>query len=399
LKEIKKSIKLECSICSNNKLNQVINLPNLPLTGIFVKEMPEKNSFSIDQGLNFCSECGHAQLMYVLDPSYVYGQTYYHRSTNSPISRSGNDFFLKFLRKVSLGRSFKKILEVGCNDAYLLKKIQDMGEVLVGIDPILENNSSHAGEKIKLVGGFIEDTDFVSELGGTPDLILSVHTFEHIDEPLTSLLELVKHSSEDALFVIEVPGFDSLLNSFRFDQVFHQHIHYYSVASFRRLIEIIGCEYLTHTFNYDFWRGTMLIAFQKNKKAVSHVQDSEYCKLGHETIEAHYKIFQEQLACFMKTLGLSKNKQICGFGGSQMLPTLAYHLGSDLSFLKFILDDDPSREGLMYPSLPVRIEQPTNELDLSTHSVVITALDSARPILKRLVDLKAKDIFLPLCPI
>ena len=99
MKEIKKSIKLECAICRNNNLIQVIKLPNLPLTGVFVKEAPEKNSFSIDQALNFCSECGHVQLMYVLDPSYVYGQTYYHRSTNSPISRSGNDFFLKCVVK------------------------------------------------------------------------------------------------------------------------------------------------------------------------------------------------------------------------------------------------------------------------------------------------------------
>jgi len=396
LKELKNSIKLKCSICCNENLVQAIKLPNLPLTGVFVKDPSEKNSIGIDQGLNVCPECGHAQLKYLVDPDYLYGQSYYHRSANSSISTSGNDFFLNFLRTVSGEKNFRKILEIGCNDAYLLKNIQEMGEALVGIDPIWKNKDTQISEKIKLVGGFIEETDFVSELDGKPDLILSVHTFEHISDPLTSLIKLVKNSSENAMFVIEVPGFDSLLNSFRFDQIFHQHIHYYSLASFQRLIEIVGCEYLSHTFNYNFWRGTMLVAFQKTKKAVDGSINSGFYKPTLKTIASRFGIFQEQLLCFMKTLMTQYKNPICGFGGSQMLPILAYHLNSDLSFLKYILDDDPTREGLMYPSLPVRIKQPTKDLDLSKHSVVITALDSSRPILKRLFDLKARNIFIPL---
>jgi hypothetical protein len=77
-----------------------------------------------------------------------------------------------------------------------------------------------------------------------------------------------------------------------------------------------------------------------------------------------------------------------------MLPVLAYHMHTDFNGLEAVLDDNADRQGLYYPGLTPQIRAP--QADLAGAVAVITALDSARPILARLIALGARDIVLPL---
>ena len=108
-----------------------------------------------------------------------------------------------------------------------------------------------------------------------------------------------------------------------------------------------------------------------------------------------FELFNRQIVNLMNIIQ-SLEGPICGFGAAQMLPTLAYHMQSDLSFLECIWDDNPNRNGLTYPHLPVRIHQPKPNLHLSNSTVMITALDSTRPIISRLNDLNPRYILKPL---
>lgn len=383
-----------CIVCNNAALEEVLDLPAFPLTGIYVDAPSPEKYPNVDQGLNVCPACGHAQLRNTIDPAYLYGYEYSHRSSTSPIASQGNDFFLGFLNRITQGARFQRVLEVGCNDLYLLRKLASRAEFLLGIDPVWAGEDQVLDNKIKVVGKFVEQVDFRSEMGGAPDLIVSVHTMEHIRYPMDVIRRLIDAAAPGALIMIEVPGFDSQLNTCRFDQVFHQHIQYFSVASFRRLIEAVGGRYIAHTFNYDYWGGTLLIAMQKGGNLPVLAQ-SDSPKPTAEVIAQRLGLFRRQLDVLGEVLASQRNP-VYGFGAAQMLPTLAYHMKSDLSFLRCIWDDNPSRNQKTYPHLPVRIRRPDPETTLEDGTVLITALDSTRPILKRLLDLKPRYIIRPL---
>ncbi len=390
---INKKEKSSCSVCFGHRLIQVLDLPKFPLTGIYVKKTCPGKYPSIDQALMLCVDCGHAQLLYVVDPDYVYLKTYSHRSSQSDIARQGNDFYFSFLEKTTKGCFFQRIVEVGCNDLYLLKKTQNKGEKIFGIDPIWHGKPKKLQGKIQVIGKFVEEVNFKEEIGA-PDLILSAHTFEHIDEPRSILQKLISVAAEKALFIVEVPAFDSLLRGCRFDQVFHQHIQYFSVASFKKLISDLGAEYLSHAFNYGYWGGTLLMAFRKSGRIVRKKKKEDSrptVKLVHKRLD----LFQNQMKLFMKLIE-SAERPIYGYGAAQMLPALAYHMKSDLSFLEAILDDNPARNGFVYPDLNVPIRLPHAGLNLESASIVITALDSLRAILKNLIPRKPKQILVPL---
>ena len=216
----------------------------------------------------------------------------------------------------------------------------------------------------------------------------------HINEPKEVMEQLVEMAAPGALIAIEVPSFDTLLELNRFDQVFHQHIHYYSLSSFKYLINSLGCTYLSHAYNYSYWGGTMIVVFEETVSSENFIDSKS---ITNNDIYSSLSRFEEQLSSFNDLINNQKDiNKIYGYGGAQMLPTIAYHLGSDLSWCEAILDDDESRNNKMYPHLPVRIMKPSDDFSLADSSVFIAALDSARPILIRLISLRPKRIMYPL---
>jgi SAM-dependent methyltransferase len=388
-----------CSACGCPSLEQVLELPDLPLTGIFIKAEDRPKFPSIDQALMRCTRCGHGQLRDTVDPVYLYQETYTHRSSLSPISTRGNDFFLGFLNELTQGQRFRSVAEIGCNDLYLLKRLEDRADHLVGFDPIWKGRTDLPAGKTVVKGSYIEEIRPADDIPERPDLVLSVHTLEHVNDPLSSLRPIYEHAREGALFVIEVPGFDTLLNISRFDQVFHQHLNYFSVGSFRRMIEQLGGEYVTHRFNYSYWLGTMLVAFRKPSGSVGRVPAPVNAPTRVE-IDVQFKVFKQQLEGLKGSLARMRGQGVplLGFGAAQMLPILAYHLGTDFSEFEGVLDDNPDKTGLTYPSLQTRILAAANYPTLDKHAVLLTAADSARPILSRVVGLKARYILFPFNP-
>lgn len=384
-----------CSICGNKKLELVISLPDLPFTGIYLskkdKLSKEQKFHGVDQGLNLCQECGHAQLDVIVNPNIVYDETYTHRGSISPIASQGNEFFVQFLKKIAGTRSFNLAIDIGCNDGYLLSLMKDHASELIGIDPIWKDKKTPIRDGIKFFGAFVEEINTFDLVGKRPDLIVSAHTFEHIENPKEQLEKLVKEADEQALFLIEVPSFETLVKNHRFDQIFHQHIQYYSRASFNRLIKELGCELIDYAFNYKMWGGTMLVAFQKTTSSPS----TSFHKYTKTEIEQSYQLFRQSLENLKTSIQNLRGEEVYGFGAAQMFPILAYHLGSDLDFIKCIYDDNQERINHYYPYLNIEIKKP--DLDkLKDQNILITALDSIRPIVRRLDPFAPKKIYIPL---
>ena len=86
---------------------------------------------------------------------------------------------------------------------------------------------------------------------------------------------------------------------------------------------------------------------------------------------------------------LKNRKNIIGYGAGQMVPSFAYHLKSDLSFLDYILDDNKKRDNFRYPYLKPHLKYFDKEL-IKNKKVLITALDGVRGISKKLKKLNIK---------
>jgi hypothetical protein len=384
-----------CAACQSADLQIVAKFPDLPITGRFGSEPMGLKPPGVDQQLNWCGACGHGQLGFHVAPEILYASSYGFRTSNSATARRGTLFFLETLGELVGDRSFTSALDVGCNDLFLLEGLTDRADRRVGVDPIWAGREGETTSGIEVIGATVEDALSQSTLGISPDLIALRHTIEHIDRPADMMRSLVEVSADDAIFLIETPGFDALVRRNRFDHVFHQHVQYFTVDSLIELMADAGAEYVGHRENYHDW-GAIAVAFRKTGSGAAR-RTPKPPAWTLSDIQQKYGSFQQDMKLSARTMeSLADDGPVYGYGAANMLPVIAYHLGTDLSFFDSILDDDPAKDEMHYWNLPLQIHLSSYATDLAEASVVVAAVDNVQPIMRRLLEVRPRHIVYPL---
>ena len=399
MREVSYLQNLECSSCGSRNLDQLFDMPGFPQIGLY-KESPDNSEYPpVDNALNICDDCGHMQLAHNVDPGFLYDESFTHRTTCSCSAASANTEFANYVKKFAGDRKFKRIVEIGCNDAFLLNQLLEIGETATGIDPVWKGREGEfaagleedAAKRINCIGDFVENVDFQTQIGGTPDLIVSSFVFEHIRSPREVLERMFDAVDDDALFIIQVPGTDMLLDNCRFDQLSHQHYQQFNLHSFRKMIDEAGGTFLGHHVHYHVW-GAIMLAFKKGP--VSSIEN-DFRRSTKEMVLERKALFDTHLQSALKAVECAKPRPVYGFGAAQNFPSLAYFMGGDVSFLECILDDNEARQGLYYPGFPVQTRKPTEEMDFTDSAIMITGPDYGRALMRRVAELNPEQIILP----
>lgn len=286
-----------------------------------------------DQAMLQCSSCGHGQL------AVQHPQVCGYASGGTDYSRAGVEWFASHLRG-----EYRCALDFGCNDGHLLRAINARRRIGVDLSmPALE----------------FETHSSLATVDAEPDLIVSRHTLEHLADPLGTLKALVAMAAPDATFAIEVPCLDSLVECLRFDQVYNDHLQYFSARSFLNILRATGldCQYL----NLNRKPHSML--------AVCVRDDAPASDFLLPQIAPAYAAFRTYTLAAGNAF-MRSDKRIA-YGASAVLPVLLHHLGIDPSAFEAVVDD--ARTGTFH-GLPIVQRVPEGA------TVLITAPDSFRAI-------------------
>jgi len=383
----------ECLICTHST-EEVWDLPKLPLTGIYVGDEMDvwgdtTPDYFHDQALLHCKSCGHGQLKNQVDAEFLYHETYSHRTSESTISTRGNQFFFQFIVEELQSRPVTQALEIGCNDLFLLESLGSIARFRAGIDPIWPREVSTLGNGIRLSGDFAESVDYSGLVDEPIDLVVTAHTFEHIMNPRLALDQIAPYLSKKCSFFIEVPSAERMTDQARLDQVFSQHVQYYSVSSLIELMRPYGFSLRSLKYNFSYWGGTQLLHFSNEGcfKEVSHSTDIDY-RQAIQSFESGMNTTRHQLT--------SATSPLYAFGAAQMLPILSYHIGEPFELVTSILDDNPSRQGKRFPYCLTPIVSPSQVINIQDATILITALDSARILMGSAFQLGFRSILLPI---
>jgi cyclopropane-fatty-acyl-phospholipid synthase len=397
-RNIKYKKRTRCVICGKKYGKPAIKLPEFPLTEVYVnKKITEKLGF-VDQEFHLCANCGHGQIANVIDPKILYDNSYKTRTSTSSSAIAAVDVFLEFINDTLKGRKVNTIFEIGCNDLYMLKKLRNKAKQLYGVDPILKGKEySVKDRKIKVIGEMFENIN-LNELGLNMDVVLSSHTLEHIAEPKSMIQDLVDNSSKETTLFFQFPGLESLVSDAHFDQVFHQHLNYFSLRSVLYMLEEVGAELIAYKVNPYHW-GALMIAFKKNKNSSSSHKKfrKEAQNISKDHILSQYGIFKKCMDITAQRLEEYINKTIYGYGAALMLPVLNYYI-YNLSIINCVIDEDPSKKDLYYLNVPKQIKMLKQIKNIDKSVVLVTAINSMqaiRSIINRLVKLNVEKILVP----
>jgi hypothetical protein len=133
----KKSVKRRstCRICDSKALQSVMSFGDTPLANAFLrKEQLSEPEPKFPLELFMCKDCGHLQLLDVVDPEIMF-RNYVYVSSTSP---SFVDHFRRYAEDVVKQFSVKPnslVVEIGSNDGILLKPFKKLGMKVLGVDP------------------------------------------------------------------------------------------------------------------------------------------------------------------------------------------------------------------------------------------------------------------------
>ena len=177
----------KCRICGNSNLENVLDLDEQVLTGIFPKE---KNA-EITKGplrLVKCTGegdiCGLLQLEHSYDLGEMYGENYGYRSgLNTSMVKHLHGKVEKILDQIELCKG-DLVVDIGSNDSTTLQAYPSSGLILVGIDPTGVKFHKHYPSHIELIPDFFSSTLLKEKFPGKKvKVITSFSMFYDLEDP------------------------------------------------------------------------------------------------------------------------------------------------------------------------------------------------------------------------
>ena len=221
--------KFECRCCGSIKLKRVLSLGYQPLANNLLNNKDE-NVKKYPLELNVCENCFNCQLSVTIDKNEMFSNYLYQSST----TKSFRDHFKlaakQYIDKFQLEKD-AYIIDVGSNDGIALKPFLDLGYKNVqGIEPA-KNLADLANKNgINTFHGYLEDKA-LNPIKNGADLLLASNVFAHSDDLKSMAESMKKLIKPEGKIIIEVQHLLRTLEDLTFDNIYHEHVNYWSLTS------------------------------------------------------------------------------------------------------------------------------------------------------------------------
>lgn len=360
----------ECRVCGGSSFEIAVDLGSQPWANDFLP--PEKAGTEPFYPLRVlhCADCQTAQLDTTVRKEILFGNHTYL----SGVTRTLREHFARTARSVDdrfgRNRTGLSVLDIGSNDGTQLDEYQRIGYTVLGVESSTATARIANERGIPTVHAFFNE-DVARGLGRTFDVVNASGVFFHLEE-LHSVTEGIRLAlADDGVFVVQALYVRDIIRNLAFDQIYHEHLLYYTATTLSRLLERHGLE----MFDVEISpiHGGSLIAYvgHRGRRAVSANVTSLLAEERRSGLNelATYRAFATAIAerreSERERLGraAAAGKRIYGFGAPVKGNTLLNYFGIGPEVMPFLVEKNAMRRGLVSPGMhiPVILEEDVTE--------------------------------------
>lgn len=287
---------------------------------------------------------------------------YSYTSSNSNFAKNHWQDFARFIDNL-MQKKNSNIIEIGANDGFLCSVLKNYNHNVLAIDSsklMTELCQQRGISSINMIFSLksVENSNLV---GAKHECIIANNVFNHSNDPLDFLLAVKNLLTKDGYFVFEVPYWLNLVDSLHFDQIYHEHISYFTVFSLKNLLLLAGFEIVDFEI-VDYHGGSLRITSQIKKSAtsVSAKKIEEQISLEKNKglfdkktyIEFEQKIKNKRskfLANMHNLKAINPSIPFVGVGAAAKANTLLTYYGLNSTYLEFITDMSEFKIGKFTP--------------------------------------------------
>ena len=397
---MKNKLRSKCLCCNKNKLNEIINLGLHSFADRFV---PKKKLNIIDPKypliLDMCNNCKFIQSRVVTDPKNRYLEIdYSYTSSNSNYSRNHWVEFADSLEKKTILKN-KKIIEIGSNDGFLSYLLKKKGAEVLGVDAS-EFMVKISKKKINAIQSIFNNNQSkkIKKLFGKADIIIANNVFNHSDKPLDFLKGVYNLLKENSIFIFEQPNFTVGVLSLKFDQIYHEHVSYFTARNIKSILDYSNLKILSLSKNKYHGGSLRTVAAKKNSslkefkidKFINYENKKSIYKL--EFYKKMIKKINYKKKFLLSTLiNLStKGYVIAGVGAGAKSNTFLTFYGLDYKIIKFLTDSSLFKKNKYTPVTRIIIKDDKELIKYKKIACIILSWNISNLVINKIKKLNKK---------
>ena len=354
-----------CRICDSTHLEPVIDLGNQPWCNNFLKKEEIGKEPFYPLRVLFCHDCHTSQLDFTVKKEIMFGDHTYLSGTTKSLSEHFRAIAEEIDSRFYAGQTTKSILDIGSNDGTQLKHFQALGYEVLGVESSKTTARIANEAGVPTLNAFFNQ-ETMKGIGKQFDVFNASGVFFHLEE-LHSVCEAIKAGlKQDGVFVVQFLYMKSIMENLAFDQIYHEHLLYYTLETIEKLLNRHGLS-MFDAYLAPIHGGSIIgyIGHTDNRKPTDHLlamREDERAS-GCNTIEA-YREFDLRIKRMKQEnldyLNAAKaaGKRVYGFGAPVKGNTMLNYFGVGPELIECLVEKNELRRGLYSPGMhiPLLIE-------------------------------------------
>ncbi len=383
--------KCTCRACGGSELKDVLSLGLSPLANNLANFKDDiTGAFPLE--LKYCPACHNVQLSFVVPPELMFDTYLYQSSTAASFRKHFEDAAKKYVQEFSLGKS-SLVFDLGSNDGIALRPLKEMGVNIIGVEPA-KNIADIANDSgITTINKYFdyETAREILNTYGEVDIVTASNVFAHSDKLATITEHVFAILKSKGVFIIEVQYLVDTLRDLTFDNIYHEHVNYWSVTSLVNFFCRLGlCLYKVE--HIDTHGGSIRCYISRENEwflideSVNTFLNSEK-EFGIENYET-YKAFARRVNSVrvnvltnIKALK-SKYKRIAAYGSPAKATTALNYFGIDSSIIEYTVEDNQLKHGKFIPVVHIPIVSKHHCIENPPDAIIVLAWNFFDEIVK-----------------
>lgn len=391
-----------CRICGNSQMKMFLSLGVNPLANNFIspEDLPAgEEKYPLD--VMYCEKCHNCQLSYIVNRDKLFKNYYYVSSTTQTLRKHFSEMAESMRKQFNLSGS-SLVVDIGSNDGFLLKELKNYSVNVIGVEPA-ENIVEIARKTgIDTIHDYFNEevAESIVKLKGKSDVITANNVFAHTKDIVALTDNVKKLMKEDGVFIIEVQHLLRTIEDLTFDNIYHEHIHYFSLLALSEFFSRQGMK-IFKVEEINTHGGSIRVYVQKDN-GPRKIDASVYSLLSKERAAGldkfeTYKKFGDKVYEMKENIiyligrNRPNGKKIIGYGAPAKASTLLNFCQLTNEEIEFVVDDNPLKQGRLIPGTKIPIKSRDALESLNPSSIIILAWNLADEIIKNNKDSKLKD--------
>ncbi len=385
-----------CRLCGNELCEPVIDLGRTPLANEYLQpDQVEPPQATYPLRLFLCPRCGLLQSAVAATPDAIFADYAYFSSVSRTLLAQSEMFSREISERLSLSPD-DIVVEIASNDGYLLKFFRAHGLRVLGVEPAKNIAAVALAQGIPTLCRFFgtQTAQDIVRVHGRSRLVVANNVLAHVPEVNDFLAGLAILLAPGGTLSIEFHHLLRLVEDAQFDNIYHEHFQYFSLATAMLALAahglvVVDVEELPA--QGGSLRLSVVHADDQHAEVSARVGEmsEREARAGLATTAAYHELAaraakaKAALLSFLVSARQTGKSVVC-FGAAAKGNTLLNYCGVHRGLVDYAVDSSPHKQGLLLPGSQIPVHDPQKILETRPDYVLILPWNLASEIVAQM---------------